>query len=406
MKEKLELLAPAGNMGKLKIAIQYGADAVYFAGEAFGLRSGCQNFTRDELKEAVSYCHERSVKAYITVNSYPRNREMDDIPQYLAYLAEIGVDAVLVSDLGVFHAALPYRDQFDIHISTQANNVNYASASYFHELGASRVVLARELSLEEIKGIREKAPPKLELEAFVHGAMCISYSGRCLLSDYLVGRDANRGDCAQPCRWKYYLQEEKRAGQDFEIIGEKDGTFIMNSKDLCLIRHLPELVEAGVTSLKIEGRIKTEYYLATVVSAYRQALDAYLEHGAESFDERWYDELLKVSHRDYCTGFLFGDDGKNQRYDSSSYIREYDMTAYVEGYDSEKKLLICRQRNKFLRGDELELLTPGNPFELLSDVRVFDEAGTELESAPHADQLIFISYGKEVPAGSILRKKK
>lgn len=401
---KLELLAPAGDLSRLRVAVQYGADAVYLAGKAFGLRTACQNFSEEELAQGIEYCHERGVRVYVTVNTYPRNDELQDLPGYLETLCRLGADAVLVSDPGVFRIARAYGDRLELHISTQANNVNYASACFWQELGAKRIVLARELSLPEIRTIREKTPPGLELEAFVHGAMCISYSGRCLLSNYMAHRDSNRGDCAQPCRWKYFLREEKREGQQFEL-EEDGGTFLFNSKDLCLIRRLPELARAGVTSFKIEGRVKSEYYLATVLSAYRQALDAY-ERDPEGFhfEERWYEEVCKVSHREYYEGFLDGDTGEGQTYESSSYLRDYEVVALVEGYDRERHLLRCRQRNKFYEGDELELLMPGRPFAPYRACEIYSGEGERMASTPHADQTLLLPCPFEVPENSFLRK--
>lgn len=333
--KKPELLAPAGSLEKLKKAFVYGADAVYIGGEEFSLRAAADNFTVEEIREGAAFAHARGGRVYLTANVIPHNRDIDDYADYLRLVKDTGIDAVILSDLGMFAVTREIAPELEIHISTQANNVNYKSARMWRELGARRVILAREMSLAEIGEIRERVQPELELEAFVHGAMCISYSGRCLLSNYMAGRDGNSGSCAHPCRWKYYLMEEQRPGEYMPVYENERGTFIYNSKDLCMIEHVDELVRAGLTSFKIEGRVKSEYYVATVVKAYRQAIDACCadpEHYV--FDPEWLSELRKVSHRDYTTGFYFGrPGGTSSTMPAAPTCREYDMVGIVTGYD-------------------------------------------------------------------------
>ncbi len=402
-----ELLSPAGSLSKLKTAIDFGADAVYAAGKMFGLRTASENLSFDELCEGAQYAHEHGARLFVPLNVYPRNDELADLEKYIAELSKTGVDAVIVSDLGVFSMVKRIAPELEIHVSTQANTVNRETANMWAALGAKRIVLARELSVGEIKEIASSLPKDIEIEVFVHGAMCVSYSGRCLLSSYLVGRDSNRGDCAQPCRWKYALMEVNRQGEYFPVEEDKDGTFIMNSKDLCLIRHIPELIEAGVTSFKIEGRVKSEFYVATVTAAYRRAIDRYLANPAEYvFDERDYEEVTKVSHREYCEGFFNGRLEDGQITASSSYIRGFDFVGIVTGYDDERKMLKISQRGKFLKGDMLDVLVPvGEPVLLLA-ADIINEAGESQDSAPHADQTIFIPCDKKIPIRSIVRKAK
>ena len=358
--KKPELLAPAGSLEKLKIAFQYGADAVYFGGEAFSLRAAAQNFSFEDIKEGAELAHSLGKKIYCTVNVMPRNEGIEKLPEFLKSLEEAKVDAVLVSDLGVFRTVQKHTN-LPIHISTQANTVNYEGCNMWHDLGAERVVLARECSLKEIKEIREHIPEELELEVFVHGAMCMSYSGRCLLSSYMTGRDSNRGACAQSCRWKYSLVEEKRPNQYFPIEEDQHGTYIMNSKDLCMIKHIPELIKSGIHSLKIEGRMKSEFYVASVVKAYREAVDSYIANpeGYE-FKQEWMDTLLKISHRQYHTGFFFGKTGE-QNYDVSSYVRDYDIVGIVQSYDPETKEATILQKNRVFEGDVVEVLRAHTP---------------------------------------------
>ncbi|MEQ2457395.1 peptidase U32 family protein [Flavonifractor hominis] len=350
----IELLAPAGDMERLRMSLAYGADAVYLAGTDFGMRSFAGNFTPEEMRQAVELCHSRGVRIHVTCNTMPRNDEVARLPQWLEYLQELGVDAVILADVGVLSLLKRHAPKLKAHISTQASISNYQAATAWYELGASRVILARELSLDEIREIRAKTPPELELEAFVHGAMCVSYSGRCLLSNYMTGRDANRGACAQPCRYKYALMEEKRPGEFFPIGEDAGGTFIMNSKDMCMIDHIPELMDAGLDSLKIEGRAKSAYYAAVVTAAYRHAIDAC--KAGQPLDPVWREEVEKVSHRHYSTGFYFGQPG--QYTSDARYIRDWQVVAVVTSCAADGTAL-CSLRNKFSAGDELELVGPG-----------------------------------------------
>jgi len=401
----IELLAPAGNLSKLKTAFQYGADAVYLGGGAFSLRCAADNFNDSELAEGISYAHSLGKKAYVTANIVPRNNELEDIREYARMLEKIEADAIIVSDIGSFNACRKGAPNTAIHISTQANITNYGSAMAWHKLGASRVVLARELSMNEIAEINEKKPQTLEMEAFVHGAMCVSYSGRCLLSNYMVSRDSNKGDCAQPCRWKYHLVEEKREGEYMPVYENDRGTFIFNSKDLCLIPYIPQLAKAGVTSFKIEGRVKSEYYLATVVKAYREEIDRFLENPeAYKFDEQQLSELSKVSHRGYSTGFFTGDRGQ-QVYETSSYIRNYDVMAVVTEYDPIKKVALLEQRNKLLEGEKIEIMQPGKPnfIQMASSMR--DEKNIKITATPHSKMKYFMPMNEDVAVGSFVRKK-
>lgn len=398
---KVELLAPAGNLEKLKMAILFGADAVYLAGEEYGLRTASDNFSIIDMKTGVDFAHERGKKVYLTMNIIPHNEDFKNLESFLFQAAETGIDAVIVSDPGMFSLIKKITD-IDIHISTQANTTNARSVRFWHELGASRVVLARELSLIEINEIHENAPD-IELEAFVHGAMCMSYSGRCLLSNYMVGRDANKGDCAQPCRWKYRLVEEKRQGEYFPIEEDDRGTFIFNSKDLCMIKNIPELIKSGIYSLKIEGRVKSSFYVATVVKAYRDAIDAYYDNGADD-SERWFQEVAKVSNRDFTTGFFFHKPNeKDHNYGTSSYIRNYEFIGIVKGYDSEKKQVIIEQRNRFKVGDSIEILPPKGPVSEFILNEMFDFEGNSIDIAPHAQMEVRIPMN-ELPDCAILRK--
>ena len=353
MRKKPELLCPAGDMEKLKMAVLYGADAVYLGGTSFGMRSFAGNFDRDELPEAVRYAHSRGVRAHVTVNTMPRNEETAQLPEYLRSLDAAGVDALIVADLGVFTMAGKYAPNCERHISTQQSIANYACAQAWYDLGAQRVVLARELSLPEIREIRARVPEKLELETFCHGAMCVSYSGRCLLSNYMTGRDSNRGECAQPCRYQYALMEEKRPGEYFPVFEDEKGTYIMNSRDMCMIDHLDDLMDAGIDCLKIEGRAKSAYYAAIVTGAYRHVLDD-LEAGRAP-DPVWRDEVEHVSHRHYSTGFFYGQPG--QYTENSRYLREWQICAVVERCDADGNAVLSL-RNKFRTGDTVELVGP------------------------------------------------
>lgn len=399
-----EILSPAGDMERLLAAVNYGADAVYLAGKEFGMRASPANFDMESLKKAAEICHEKNKKIYLTCNTLPRNDEIKRIPEFLKQAAEAGVDAFIIADLGVLDTAKRVAPNVDVHISTQTGVVNYETARSLYNMGASRVVLARELSLEEIATIRAKTNPNLEIETFVHGAMCMSYSGRCLISQYMTGRDANRGDCAQPCRWKYSLMEEKRKGEYFPVVEQENGTYFFNSKDLCMIEHIPELLKAGVTSLKIEGRAKSAYYVAVVTNAYKQALLNYYKMG-ENFElEPWIrEEVYKISHRKYSTGFYFGGE-PGQIYDNGGYVKDYEVVAVCENYQD--GMIEISQRNKFLKGDELEVLMPGKkPFKFTAE-KIIDEKGNEMESAPHAMQKLFIPFENEIEKGAYLRKVK
>jgi len=402
---KIELLAPAGNFEKLKMALMYGADAVYMGGKAFGLRAFSDNFDNDELKEAVAFTHSLKKKAYVTINIFPHNEDLKDLPDYLIYLRDIGVDAVIIADLGVFRIARQVVPELPLHISTQANNTNWSSVLCWQDLGVSRVVLARELSLEDIKIIREKVD--IELEAFVHGAMCMSYSGRCLLSNYLTGRDSNRGECAQPCRWKYHLVEEKRPGQYFPILEDERGTYFLNSKDLCLLEHLPDLIGSGLDSFKIEGRMKSVHYVATVVKVYREAIDAYLsDPSAFSFKHEWKEELEKISHRAYTTGFYFNKTtSDDQIYASSSYTQTHDFIGLVKSYDEKTGLAIIEQRNNMKVGDIIEIAQPGKPNFTQRIEEMFDEMGNTINVAPHPQQIITMPMISKVGEYAMVRRK-
>lgn len=404
--KKVELLAPAGNLEKLKMAIVYGADAVYIGGEEFGLRASADNFSEANMKEGIEFAHKKGVKVYITMNIIPHNDDLKGMEGYIKNLLEQNVDAILISDPGVFSIVRQVASEMEIHLSTQANNTNYKSALFWHELGVKRVVLARELSLAEIKEIRENTPKELELEAFVHGAMCISYSGRCLLSNYLAGRDSNRGKCAHPCRWKYYLMEEKRPGEYLPVYENEKGTFIYNSKDICMIEHIPEIIDSGITSLKIEGRMKSSFYVALIVKAYREAIDKYYEDRENySVDPEWMVEISKASHREYSTGFYFGKmNNGGQTYDISSYIREYDFIGVVLDYDEATGIAKIEQRNRMFTGDEIEVVRPGGKFFKQKISSMKDEFGDETHVAQHPQMIVYIPMEEKVEMYSILRK--
>lgn len=408
IKEKPELLAPAGNLEKLKIAIEYGADAVYIGGEEFSLRVAADNFTNDEIKQGVDFAKARGKKVYLTANIIPHNKDIDEYGRFLNDVKDLGLDAVILSDLGMFDVTKELAPELEIHISTQANNVNYRSAQKWYEMGAKRVILAREMSLDEISEIRRRTDKGLELEAFVHGAMCISYSGRCLLSNYMAGRDGNGGACAHPCRWKYYLMEEKRPGEYMPVFENERGTFIYNSKDLCMINHIDKLVESGLTSFKIEGRVKSEFYVATVVGAYRRAIDSYFENPDKwKPSPEWLSELRKVSHRDYTTGFYFGrPGGTEQHYASSSYIRDYDMVGVAEGYDEKTNMAKIVQKNRFFKGDEVEFLCPDGSFFAQTIEYMTDADGNEIEVANRPQSIAYVKTDKKVLKDSFMRKKK
>ena len=396
---KLELLSPAGDMERLKMAVLYGADAVYLAGTSFGMRSFAGNFTPEELPMAVKYAHDHGVKVHVTVNTMPRNDEVKDLPAYLAQLDDAGVDALIVADLGAFMLAGKYAPRCDRHISTQQSIANYECATSWYDLGAKRVVLARELSLSEISCIREKCPKELEIETFGHGAMCVSYSGRCLLSNYMTGRDSNRGACAQPCRYQYALMEEKRPGEYFPVYEDEKGTYILNSRDMCTIDHLKELMDAGIDCIKIEGRAKSAYYAAIVTGAYRHVIDDIC--AGREIDKVWRDEVEHVSHRIYSTGFYFGEPG--QYTENSRYIREWQIAAKVESCD-ENGLALCSLNNKFRAGDELEVVGPDlRPFPIVVQ-NMTDLEGLPLTEPRTPQMKFFMQLPKQVPAHSIIRR--
>ena len=412
MKDKtnktIELLAPAGDMEKLKTAVSFGADAVYFGGEMFSLRAGAGNLSTDEIAEAMYWLHERGAKGYQTINIYAHNGDIRPLRDYLSKIKNIPVDAFLVSDPGVM---MLIRDQIpdaEIHLSTQANTTNYITAGFWASQGVKRIVSAREMSLEEIRTMRDELPDDIEIEAFVHGAMCISYSGRCLLSNFMTGRDANQGACTHPCRWKYSLVEEQRPGEYFPVEEDGRGSYILNSRDLCMIDRIPDLVDSGVYSFKIEGRMKSMYYVATVVSAYRAAIDEYLIDPANyRFDPAYFDELCKASHREFTHGFYYNKPtDKDQNYLTSDYTRDYSFVGLVRETDPNSGLTIVEQRNKFSIGDVIEVFGPYTPFYEEKINEMYDEEGTPIVSAPHPQQILKIRFNQPPKEGFILRKKK
>lgn len=405
---KPEILAPAGDFERLEAAVEYGADAVYLGSDCFGMRTAAASFGGDNLKKACKYAHSKGVRVYLTCNTVPRNDELLRLPEFLKYASDCGVDAFIITDIGVMGIAKKYAPDVEIHISTQAGITNYAAANAFYEMGAKRIVTARELSLDEIIEIRQKTPSDLEIECFVHGAMCVSFSGRCLLSNYMTGRDSNRGDCAQPCRWRYSLVEEKRPGEYFSVEQDNTGTYIMNSRDMCLIEHIPELVKAGINSFKIEGRAKSAYYTAVSVNAYRCAMDSYAE---SDFSDEWkpeqwiIDEVRKVSNRQYCTGFYFStpmDDA--QIFYNGGYVREWDVAAIAE--DWKDGTLFASQRNRFFEGDELEVMIKGQKPAKITVKNLKNADGENIENAPHPMMKFSIDCPVEIPAGSYLRMER
>jgi putative protease len=403
---KPEILSPAGDLECLRAAVRFGADAVFLAGKQFGMRTASANFSAEELKQACDFAHENNVKIHLTCNTLPRNNELRELPDFLVTAAKAGVDAFIIADVGVMAMAAKYAPEVARHVSTQAGVTNYETARTLYDMGASRVVLARELSLEEIAELRAKTPKELEIEAFVHGAMCVSFSGRCLISSYMTGRDANRGDCAQPCRWKYYLMEENRPGEYFPVEEDAKGTYLYNSRDMCMIEHIPELVKAGINSLKIEGRAKTYYYTGVTTNAYRHAVDEYFDH----LDDKDYrlspwirEELEKISHRAYSTGFYFGEPG--QETVNGGYIRRYNAVAVCEESSNDRNVAVITQRNKFLVGDTLDILPPdGFSFEVKC-LGLKNEEGEEVPSAPHPMQRLYLTADRFIPKGSVIRKR-
>lgn len=406
--QRIELLAPAGDLEKLKIAIEYGADAVYFGGQMFSLRAGAGGFTKEDMIEGLEFAHKRGKKCYMTLNIFAHNEDIKPLIEYLHSIKELPIDAFLISDPGIMALIKDIIPNAEIHLSTQANMTNYATANFWYNMGLKRLVLARELSLAEIEELMKNIPKDLEIEAFVHGAMCISYSGRCLLSNFMADRDSNRGRCAHPCRWKYALQEEKRPGEYYPIEEDERGTYIMNSKDLCMIEHIEDLAKSNIASAKIEGRNKSIFYLAIVIGAYRRAIDAYYEGRYDDAEkEQCLIELSKASHREFTTGFYYEKaDEDAQNYKSSSYVREYSFVGMIKGYDEETSMAIVEQRNKMLIGDTVEIFGP--------DCRAFDqiitemydlETGEALKSAPHPQQMLKIKVDRPVKVNYMMRKE-
>jgi len=406
--KKIELLAPAGDLEKLKIAIDYGADAVYFGGEMFGLRAAAKNFSIDEIKEGVEYAKARDKKVPRTINIFAHNEDIAELELYLNQLKDIPIDAFIVSDPGIVMMIKEAIPDAEIHLSTQANMTNYKTAEFWHKQGVKRIVLARELTFEEIRELRERLPETLELESFIQGAMCISYSGRCLLSNFMIERDANRGECAHPCRWKYHLVEEQRPGEYFPIEEDERGTYILNSRDLCMIEHIPDLIRAGLASGKYEGRMKSIFYVATIVGAYRRAIDAYYKD-PEGYvvNPEWLQELKKVSHREFTTGFYYNKPtNKDQNYQTSAYTREYSFVGLVKSYDMKTGIAVIEQRNKMILGDEIEVFGPGTEFFTQKIEILLDEEDRPIETAPHPQQIVKIKMVQPVSEKYMLRKQK
>ena len=405
-RKKPEVLAPASSLEVLKTAVYYGADAVYIGGEMYGLRAKAKNFSKEDMAEGIRFAHEHGKKVYVTANITAHDRDLEGVQKYFEELKEIGPDALIISDPGVFQIATEICPEIDIHISTQANNVNYRTFRFWHKLGATRVVTARELSIREIADIDAHIPEDLEIETFVHGAMCISYSGRCLLSNYFTGRDANQGACTHPCRWKYAVMEESRPGEYLPVYENERGTYIFNSKDLCMIDHIPELIEAGIDSFKIEGRMKTALYVAVVARTYRKAIDDYLK------DEKLYrenlpyyrEQIAKCTYRQFTTGFFFGKPThETQIYDSNTYVKEYTYLGIINGQNSEG-LYGLEQRNKFSVGETIEVMKPDGRDLSVNVLRICDEEGSDMESCPHPKQRIYVDLGIELSDQDLLRR--
>ncbi|MEG1391136.1 MAG: U32 family peptidase [Angelakisella sp.] len=402
--ERPEVLAPAGDRERLEAAVRYGADAVYLGGKLHNMRAGTPSFDHTELADAVAFAHAAGVKVYFTCNTLPRNDEIPELERYLAEVASTGVDAFIVADIGMMMAAKRIAPHTEIHISTQAGITNYLTANELHKLGASRVILARELPLEDIRTLRQKTSKELEIEVFVHGAICMSFSGRCLISQYMIGRDANRGECAQPCRWAYHLMEEKRPGEYYPVFQDERGSYILNAKDICLIEDIDKLIDAGVTSLKIEGRAKSAYYVAVIANAYRSAVDLYLKDPKGYRLPEWIaEETRKVSHRDYTKGFLYGVPEDGQCYQSGGYIRNWEVVAVATGYSDGR--VTCSQKNRFFNGDSIEALLPkGGGVATLTVKELRNEAGEPIEVANQATMTCSFACETVLPAGTILRK--
>ena len=400
-----ELLVPAGSLEVLREAVYYGADAVYIGGEVFGLRAKAKNFTIDEMKEAVTFAHKHNVKVHVTVNILAHNYDLEEVKDYLRELNDVKPDAFIIADPGIFTLAKEICPDIDIHISTQANNTNYLTYRFWYEQGAKRVVSARELSLDEIKEIRANIPDDLEIESFIHGAMCISYSGRCLLSNYFTGRDANQGECTHPCRWKYAVVEEQRPGEYLPVYENERGTYIFNSKDLCMIEHIPELIDAGIDSFKIEGRMKTALYVATVARTYRRAIDDYLESPDKyAANMEWYkEEIRKCTYRGFSTGFYFGKPSEEaQVYGTNTYINEYTYLGIIYEVLPDGRVRI-EQRNKFCKGDTIEIMKRDGRNVETEVLGIYAEDGTEQDSAPHAKQMLYVRLSEEAEVNDILR---
>lgn len=407
MYSRPELLIPANSLEVLRIAVMYGADAVYIGGEAFGLRAKAKNFTLEEMKEGIEFAHEHDVKVYVTANIIAHNNDLEGVRKYFEELKDVKPDALIIADPAIFTIAKEVLPDMELHISTQANNTNYGTYKFWHGLGAKRVVSARELSLREIKEIRNNIPDELEIETFIHGAMCISYSGRCLLSSFMAGRDANRGACTHPCRWKYAVVEESRPGEYMPVYENERGTYIFNSKDLCMIEYIPELIDAGIDSFKIEGRMKTALYVATVARTYRMAINDY-KKDPEYYKERlpfYREEIAKCTYRQYTTGFFFGKPDENtQIYESNTYCKEYTYLGIIG--DNKDGLYQIEQRNKFSVGEEIEVMKPDGRNIFVIVKRITDEDGNDMESAPHPKQKLFIDLGIELDKYDILRRKE
>lgn len=407
-REKPELLIPASNLEVLKVAINYGADAVYIGGEMFGLRAKAKNFSKEDMIAGIKYAHQFGKKVYVTANITAHNRDLDGVAEYFEEMKEINPDALIISDPGVFDIAREVIPDMELHISTQANNVNYRTYLFWKRMGAQRVVSARELSLNEIAEIRKNIPDDLEIETFIHGAMCMSYSGRCLLSNYFTGRDANLGACTHPCRWKYHIVEETRPGEYMPVFENDRGTYIFNSKDLCMIEHIPEIIEAGIDSLKVEGRMKTALYVATVARTYRKAIDDYYisEETYRKNIPYYKEEIAKCTYRQYTTGFFFGPTtSETQIYDSNTYVKDYTYLGVIQGMN-EAGMYGLEQRNKFSVGDTIEIMKPNGENIMATVRRIMDEEGTDMDSCPHPKQQIYVDFGIQLNDFDILRRKE